>query len=76
MSKYIRVALRVPFLTLLDRSKQRIRLRKKIASERTHLKALIDKYNVSIASDCGVPLTVDGVLTGDLTDDSHRSDGK
>ena len=61
---------------LLDTSKQRTHLRKKITSERTLLKALIDKYNVLIEHDGGVPLTVDGVLTGDLPHESDQSDGK
>ncbi|KAJ7337885.1 hypothetical protein OS493_008043 [Desmophyllum pertusum] len=57
-----------------DSSKQRTRLRKKIASERTQLNTLIDKYNVLIASDGGIPLTIDSVLTGDTPNDIDQSD--
>lgn len=60
----------------IDSSKQRTRLRKKIASERTQLNTLIDKYNVLIASDGGIPLTIDSVLTGDTPNDIDQSDGK
>ena len=64
------------FLTHLDSSKQRTRLRKKIASDKTQLKTLVERYNDLIASGGGALLTVDAVLSGGLPEDSEQNEGK
>ena len=46
----------------VDTSKQRTRLRKKITSERSQLKKLMDQFNALVESNGGVPLTMDTVL--------------
>lgn len=57
-----------------DSSKQRTRLRKKIASVKTQRKTLVERYNDLIASDGGAPLTVDVVLSEGLPKDSDQSE--
>ena len=60
----------------LDSSKQRTRLRKKMASEKTKLKELVDKHNDLNCTDDGAVLTVDDVLAGSVPDSSDHNGGK
>ena len=62
-------------LTHLDSSKQRTRLRKKIASEKNQLKSSVERYNELIAGEGGAPLTVDVVLSGGLPRDTDENEG-
>ena len=49
---------------------------KKIASDKTQLKSLVERYNELTASESGAPLTIDVVLSEGLPADSDQNEGK
>lgn len=57
------------FVTSLDSSKQRTRLRRKVSKEKEKLKSLVEQYNSIVDSEGGDKLDIADVLAGNFTDD-------
>ena len=61
---------------LLDSSKQRTRLRKKLTSEKSKLQSLLEKYNSQRLTNGDNPLMFEDVMAGNFLDDVSESEGK
>lgn len=61
---------------LLDSSKQRTRLRKKLTSEKSKLQSLLEKYNSQRLTNGDDPLMFEDVMAGNFLDDVSEGEGK
>lgn len=61
---------------LLDSSKQRTRLRKKLTSEKSKLQSLLEKCNSQRLTNGDDPLMFEDVMAGNFLDDVSEGEGK